>query len=187
MPLNETVRNWFRGDPRRAVARQLYTAVIDQARREEFYVDWGVPDTATGRFDAIALHSFLLLSRLNEDGIEDGLAQAFSDMVVDDLDRNLREMGTGDLSVGKKVKKIMEGFFGRLGAYDEAMTGNDEMLRTVLQRNLYGSAAATDNQLAALARYVRREAAFLAEQPDDQLNSGEVRFGPPPAREDQIR
>ena len=184
MPLNETVRNWFRGDPRRPVARRLYAAVIDQARQQAFYVVWGVPDTATGRFDAIALHSFLLMSRLKAAGIEPGLAQAVSDMVVDDLDRNLREMGTGDLSVGKKVKKLMQGFFGRLGAYDEALAGDDAMLKAALQRNLYGSATATDRQLSALARYVRREAAFLAEQPDDRLNAGQVQFGPPPAQED---
>jgi cytochrome b pre-mRNA-processing protein 3 len=186
MALNLKLQNWFREDPRKSAARRLYSAVIDQARRPEFYGVWGVPDTATGRFDTIALHSFLVMSRLQGDDNDRSPTQAFSNTVVDDLDRNLREMGTGDLSVGKKVKQLMQGFFGRLAAYEEALTEDDAVLAATLQRNLYGSVKATDAQLSAMARYVRREAASLAEQPDDRLNAGEVLFGPPPEREDGV-
>ena len=57
----------FRRKDYDAVARRLYDAIVAQARRPEFYRDWGVPDTLDGRFDMIALHSFLVMHRLKQD------------------------------------------------------------------------------------------------------------------------
>lgn len=170
----------FRSRPGKTAGRRLYAAVVAQARHPDFYADWGVPDTPTGRFDLIVLHSFLVMHRLKGDAAGRPPAQALCDAVVEDMDRNLREMGIGDLSVGKKVKRLMEGFYGRLAAYEEALQSGDDMLISVLRRNLYASAAADDAGPAALARYVRREAAALQGQPMEQLSAGAVSFGPPP-------
>lgn len=179
MRLNPT--KWFRKDPQMDGARRLYVAVVGQARQPDFYTACGVPDTVTGRFDMIALHGFLVMNRLKEDIATRPLAQALSDVVVDDMDRNLREMGTGDLSVGKKVKRIMEGYFGRLEGYEQALAGDDDGLTAALRRNLFAGASPSDAQLAALVRYVRREAAGLADQPIDRLEDGTVVFGSPPS------
>lgn len=174
------LRDLFRVRPEKAAGRRLYAAVVAQARQPAFYADWGVPDTPTGRFDLIALHGFLVLQRLK--GVPEGrpLAQAFCDAVVEDMDRNLREMGTGDLSVGKKVKKLMQGFYGRLGAYEQALQEDDSVLISVLSRNLYGSAAPADEKVAGIVHYVRQEAERLRRQPIERLNAGEAGFGPLP-------
>ncbi len=179
MRLNPT--KWFRRDPVMDAARRLYVAVVSQARSPDFYTVCGVPDTVTGRFDLIALHGFLLMHRLKSDAATRPLAQALSDVVVDDMDRNLREMGTGDLSVGKKVKRIMEGYFGRLEGYEQALSGDDDGLQAALRRNLFAGATPGDQKLAAMAAYVRREASGLAGQPLDRLEGGAVTFGPPPS------
>ncbi len=179
MRLNPT--KWFRRDPEMDAARRLYVAVVGQARLPEFYTVCGVPDTVTGRFDLIALHGFLLMNRLKSDAETRPLAQALADVVVDDMDRNLREMGTGDLSVGKKVKRIMEGYFGRLEGYEEALSGDDDGLEAALRRNVFAGVTPGDGQLAAMAAYVRREAGRLAGQPIDRLVRGTVTFGPPPS------
>ncbi len=178
MRLNPT--KWFRRDPQMDAARRLYVAAVGQARQPEFYTVCGVPDTVTGRFDLIALHGFLLMNRLKSDATTRPLAQALSDVVVDDMDRNLREMGTGDLSVGKKVKRIMEGYFGRLEGYEKALSGSDDGLEAALRRNLFAGVTPSDGQIAAVAAYVRREASGLVGQPIDRLEGGTVTFGPPP-------
>lgn len=175
------LRHLFRPGPEKTAGRRLYAAAVAQARQPAFYAECGVPDTPTGRFDLIVLHGFLLMQRLSTLPEGRPLAQAFCDAVVEDMDRNLREMGTGDLSVGKKVKKLMEGFYGRLGAYEEALQGEGSMLISVLKRNIYASAAPTDAQLQAVARYVRREAERLQNQPLERLAAGEAGFGALPA------
>jgi cytochrome b pre-mRNA-processing protein 3 len=179
MSLNPT--KWFRKDPQMDAARRLYVSVVEQARQPDFYTVCGVPDTVTGRFDLIALHGFLAMNRLRDDIGMHPLAQALSDVVVDDMDRNLREMGTGDLAVGKKVKRIMEGYFGRLEGYQEALSGGGDGLAAALRRNLFAAATPTDGQLAALVEYVHREVAGLAGQPIGHLEAGTIAFGPPPS------
>jgi cytochrome b pre-mRNA-processing protein 3 len=171
----------FRSRPEKSAGRRLYAAVVAQARHPYFYTEWGVPDTPTGRFDLIVLHSFLLMHRLKGDAGGRPVAQGLCDAVVEDLDRNLREMGTGDLSVGKKVKRLMEGFYGRLAAYEAGLQAGDEALVSALRRNLYAASDAAE--AAGLAPYVRREAAALRAQPIEHLIAGTVRFGAPPPRD----
>ena len=179
MRLNPT--KWFRKDPQMEAARRLYVAIVEQARQPSFYTICGVPDTVTGRFDLIALHCFLVMNRLKDGNTTRPLAQAISDVVVDDMDRNLREMGTGDLAVGKKVKRVMEGYFGRLEGYKQALSGDDDGLAAALRRNLFAEATPSDGQLAAVVDYMRREAAGLGDQPIDRLEAGSAEFGPPPS------
>lgn len=173
------LRQLFRPGPEKTAGRQLYAAAVAQARDPVFYAEWGVPDTPTGRFDLIVLHVFLVMHRLKEDADSRPLAQAVCDAVVEDMDRNLREMGVGDLSVGKKVKRLMEGFYGRLGAYEEALQTGDGMLISVLKRNLYAAAVPDDQQVDAVMRYVRRAAEALDGQSIAQLGAGQAGFGPP--------
>jgi len=175
----------FRSRPEKAAGRRLYAAAVAQARQPAFYADCGVPDTPTGRFDLIALHGFLLMRRLKDTPAGRPLSQAFCNAVVEDIDRNLREMGIGDLSVGKKVKKLMEGFYGRIGAYEAALQGDASMLISALKRNLYGAAAPDDSQVEAVASYVRREAAQLCGRTMEQLSAGDAGFGPAPAAADK--
>ncbi len=171
----------FKRSGARDVAGRLYLGVVAQAREPAFYTAMGVPDTVDGRFDMITLHAWLVLRRLKgEAGRPADTAQALFDTMFDDMDHNLREMGAGDLGVGRRVKTMARAFYGRLAAYDEGLAGDDDALATALGRNLYRGADPGADTLAALAGYVRREAAALARQPLDDLLAGRVEFGPPP-------
>jgi cytochrome b pre-mRNA-processing protein 3 len=164
------------------VAETLYGAIVAQARRPEFYTVLGVPDTPDGRFDLIVAHAVLVFRRLKSDeGGPEDVAQALFDHMFADMDENLREMGVGDLSVGKRVKAMAKGFYGRLAAYDAALsTASASALEAALARNLFRKAAPDVGQLEAMARYLQREAALLAAQPCAELTAGGLRFGPPP-------
>ncbi len=161
----------------------LYLALVGQARREGFYRNCGVPDSVDGRFDMIALHAFLVLRRLNMEGERvAAFSQALFDYMFADMDVSLREMGVGDLSVSKKVKHMARSFYGRVVAYEHGLAAADDAVLTeALRRNLYGTVEATPQHLARMAAYVRREAVALADRPVEELLSGTVAFGPPPA------
>ena len=137
----------------------LYGAIVAQARDPAFYDTYGVPDTALGRFELIALHAFLVMRRLKREG-EAGTdaAQALFDLMFADVDRNLREMGVGDLGVGRRVKTLAKGFFGCVRAYEEALDGDPAgpALGAALARNLYAGAPPAPDLLGAVAGYVRR-------------------------------
>ncbi len=160
----------------------LYAALVGQARAPGFYAECGVPDSIDGRFDMIVLMTWLVLRRLQGEG-EAGarLGQALFDLMLADMDRNLREMGVGDLGVGRRVKAMVEGFYGRVASYDEGLAADgDDVLRAALARNLYGTIEAAPATLATMAGYVRAEDAALAAQKGSEIMAGRVRFTPPP-------
>tara|TARA_A100001037_G_C15106441_1_gene616702 strand:+ start:568 stop:1020 length:453 start_codon:yes stop_codon:yes gene_type:complete len=87
----------------------------------------GVPDNPQGRFESLIMHMFLFQRRLGE--IESGglLAQALMDAMSDDLDRSIREMGVGDLSVGKHVKRLFKVVDQRFHLYEGSLDKPEKM------------------------------------------------------------
>lgn len=172
----------FRDPAAKDAAHRIYSRIVEQSRLPAFYVDCGVEDTPDGRFDMIALHASLILRRLKRDGEASAeLAQEVFDLMFADMDQNLREMGVGDIGVGKRVKGMAQGFYGRLAAYDAGLAApSDEDLMAALKRNLFRKSSPADAQVAAVAAYVRRESASMDSQATEAFIMGTVNFGPPP-------
>jgi cytochrome b pre-mRNA-processing protein 3 len=176
----------FRRDPQAANITALYGAIVAQARVPGFYLTFGVPDTPEGRFELLVLHLALVCRRLGRaEGAEQASARALSqgvfDMFCHDMDHNLREMGVGDLTVPKTMRKLGEAFYGRLEVYDRALgSAADGDLAAALARNAQGPGApvAAAERLAA---YVRAAAAGLEALPIGRLRNGKVSFPDPAA------
>jgi cytochrome b pre-mRNA-processing protein 3 len=170
---------FLRRDGVREAADVAYRRVVEQARQPVFFTEYGVPDTFDGRFELTCLFAFLYLRRLKAER-EDArrLSQAFLDRMFADFDRALRELGTGDLRVGKEMKRMAEAFYGRIRAYEEGI-GGGERLAAALERNLFGTLRKPPRAVDAFAYYVRRAASDLAREDRAELLSGRVRFRAP--------
>ena len=164
-----------------AAARKIYVTLVEQARQPGFYTLCGVPDTADGRFDMILLHGFLLLRRLKRDHDRTAdLGQAVFDLMFADMDQNLREMGVGDLAVGKRIKGMAQAFYGRIAAYEAGLAEGPEVLEDALRRNLYRHVSPEDGHVAAIAQYMDREAGLLDDIDTEIFFAGDLSFGPAP-------
>ena len=161
---------------RQEAADGLYGAIVAAARQPVFYARWGVPDTTEGRFEMIAIHAFAVMRRLKGMGAAGAsLSQTLYDTLFEDMDRNLREMGIGDMGVGKRIKKLAKAFYGRIAAYEAGLaSADDEALLTGLHRNVYGGGGGAD--AAALARHVRALTSALDALPEPDLLGGRVAF-----------
>ena len=173
----------FGRNPLREAAELAHRRVVAQARQGGFFSDIGVPDTLDGRFELIVLHSFLYLRRMKQENPEAApLGQRFVETMFTDFDRSLREMGTGDLSVGREIKRMAQAFYGRVDAYERSLATSQSALEAALARNLFGTARRpAPAALSAMAEYVRDETARLEVQPRSDLLAGDIRFGPPPS------
>ena len=166
----------FRTRPAVQVGAALYESATRQARSPALYRDLGAPDSVEGRFELYSLHVILLLHRLRgAGGTAAEISQALFDAYIRALDDALREMGVGDLSVGKKMRKLGEAFYGRAKAYEDVLAGPDEALEALIGRTVFAEAV-TGGQPQAMALYVRRAQAVLAEQTTDDLLAGDVRW-----------
>jgi cytochrome b pre-mRNA-processing protein 3 len=95
------------------------------------------------------------------------------------MDVTLREMGVGDLSVGKRVREMWEAFHGRAAAYEAALVETDDTaLTATLARNVWRGAALPAGSSEALARLARAQQAHLAAQALTAFAAGEVSFLP---------
>ena len=153
-----------------AEGRRLYGQLAAQARLPVFYAGFGVPDTIDGRFEMLCLHAYALFHRLKGQGEDaDALAQATYDAMFADLDGALRELGVADLGVGRRIKTMTEALNGRIQAFDRAFAAGEEALRDAVRRNVYGTASPREDEVAAMAAYLRQVRAALTELPFGDL------------------
>jgi cytochrome b pre-mRNA-processing protein 3 len=176
MPLFGLLRD--RRDER--VGFALYAAAVAAARDPFLYTTLGAPDTLDGRFDVLGLHAILLIRRLRAAPPPGpALAQAVFDAMFADMDLNLREMGVGDLSVGKRVKAMWEAFHGRARAYESALDENDDAaLAAAIARNVWRGAAPPAGSAMRFARLAHAQQDALGEQPITALAAGTALFLP---------
>jgi len=161
----------------RDIPSAIYGAIVAQARRPALYRDFGVDDSVDGRFEAVVLHTALVLRRFGAGDEELRAAgQVVFDLFCTELDRSLREMGVGDLSVPKRMRKIGEVYYGRAAAYDSALAaGNEAALAEAIRRSLPAGKGA---EVAArpLAAYMKTTAAALAATPKAALMEAKLPF-----------
>jgi cytochrome b pre-mRNA-processing protein 3 len=166
--------------PHREAARTLYRKAVEQARVPAFYRTFGVPDTVDGRFDMIVIHTGLTVRRLRdapENALPRTVAQEMFDYMIVDFDRSLREMGVGDLSVGKHIKKMGQAWYARAATYDrgidEAAAGDAGALERALVETLF-RATPDAGGAKAIAHYILRAEAHLKSQALTVLATGEI-------------
>jgi cytochrome b pre-mRNA-processing protein 3 len=154
-----------------------YNRIVDRARDPGFFTEWGIPDTLDGRFETLSLHAFIVLNRLKAESQDaDEFAQDLFDTMFADLDRALREMGASDIGVGRYVKEMARGLYGRLAAYEQGLNNGDGALEEALRRNLYGTTNPEPGQLKSARQYLQHQVAALRDAPLAALLAGDIPF-----------
>ena len=165
--------NWFQSKKNRWAVDRLHQSIQVQALRPDFYYEGGARDNFSGRFEMTCLHGALIFRRLRTAGAAGkALSQDVFDALFDGFDEALRDIGTGDLSVGKKIRKMGEAFYGRAKAYDDALA--DGVSDVDLQHSLMRNLGVAEPQAGRFVRYVRAVEDTLRRHTDAQLLSGEL-------------
>jgi cytochrome b pre-mRNA-processing protein 3 len=161
---------------RREKARFLYGSIVTQARARDLYTHLGVPDTAEGRFEMLALHLVVVLNRLGEAGrAGQDLARSLTEAFAVDLDDNFREMSVGDLAVPRHVKRAVGHLHERYGSYRAALTAPDDSLLTVaIQSRLSGVGAGQGLDARRICAYIRRARHRLELLPSAEVLGGRI-------------
>lgn len=157
-------------------AERLYQSILQASRQPNLYTEFEVHDHLDSRFDMLCLHISLLMGRLRmlPEDVHKPLNQELFDRFFADMDFTLREMGVGDLGVGKRVRKMSEAFMGRLLAYTKSLERNDKMeLALVLARNIRRSHDSNDAD-RRMADYVLQSRDRLSAVGDNEMQAGTV-------------
>ena len=146
-------RLFGRGSVRQDAA-SIYRRAVQRARQPELYTRYGVADTPAGRYEMVAWQVMIELNLLRAEGDRGRrLGQEVVDLMFTDMDRSLRELGVGDLSVGKEMRKLGETWQARVElaekvlpptSSDPASSGDPAGLASFLARNAGDGESAAD-------------------------------------------
>lgn len=169
---------FFRKKSVKLAARRIYDQLSAASRDPALYGLGKVPDTPDGRFELLALHSAVLFTRLAKRGEQaDETSQEVFDILFSAMDHALRELGVGDIAVGKRIRKLAESFYGRLAVYHEGMAAwsdAPELLVEAIATHVLDDPAKGHFFAEKLASRVTNWTTTLAGQSDDSLLAGDV-------------
>nr|WP_294169329.1 ubiquinol-cytochrome C chaperone family protein [uncultured Sphingomonas sp.] len=160
----------FRAEPR--TAKPLYDQVVARARQPHWFREGEVPDTVEGRFAMLSTLLALVDLRLESGGEAARFASvSLAECFIDDMDAELRQMGTGDPVMSKKVGSLVGALGGRVGAWRRAVAG-EESWPAVIGRSVYREGRASDEARDYVERQLRLFWAALEARTDEALVNG---------------
>lgn len=141
--------------PRR-IGDSLYAQCVAQSRLPVFYLDYAVPDEIGARFELLTFHVGLVIQALRAVETSDprceqarDTAQDLFDVFLLALDSTLREQGTGDLSVPKKMKKLGQVIYTRMQRWEVLLSAEADGQVDYAARTLYAGRCLEDMDEAA--------------------------------------
>lgn len=164
----------FGGKAERGRYEPLYRALVAAARDPGWYREGRVPDTIDGRFDMVAVLLALVLLRLEQEGERTGAASALlAETFIDDMEGTVRQLGIGDLMVGKHVGNMMGAVGGRLTAFRAAIAAGQGFAEPV-RRNVFHDVPPSEAAVAFVAAGLEHFHRGLAAMPADAILAGEA-------------
>lgn len=131
--------------------RPLYEAIVREGRQLAWYEEGQVPDSLDGRFDMIAAIFSIVMIRLEKDPQLEQKVAWLTEIFISDMDGQLRQIGIGDMIVGKHVGRMMGALGGRVGAYREALQGGADLEDAIL-RNIFRGEKPDNSALTFIAQ-----------------------------------
>lgn len=114
----------------------LFDALTKEARRPHWFIEGKVPDTLDGRFAVVASLTALALVRLEEDADANPLSVALTERFIEVMESEHRELGLGDPTLGKTVRKLV-GMLGRRTELLRSAAAADASWEEAVAQSLY--------------------------------------------------
>ena len=167
----------------RIIVDRQYATLSSTARTPDFYARLDVPDTVMGRFEMLSVVMILFFRRTRSSATSgQEIAQEIVDAFFQDIDYSIRELGIGDNSVPKRMKKLAGMFYGRLESYAAAMDGNNrDALAMALRRNIHPDLADAPS-MVGLADWMMEAEQHLNQVSETEISTGSASF-PAPVQE----
>lgn len=148
----------------------LFDAVTAEARRPAWYVEGEVPDTLDGRFAVMSTIAAMIMVRLESEGDAGNAASvALTERFIHVMESEHRELGLGDPTLGKTVRKLVGMLARRVEILRDADSDRVEAARESLYKGEVAEAA-LQHSASALRAFVKRlDATSVAELEEGRI------------------
>lgn len=160
------------GGPKRG--QELFDLALAEAGRPDWFIAGEVPDTVNGRFAVLATVIALITVRLEREGQQGQRGSiALTERLVETLDAEIREMGVGDPTLGKQVRKLVGAVGGRVERW-RALVGTNDSWAPEVRRSLYLDEQVDDDAVAYSESALRAFWKQLGDSDLEQIAEGRI-------------
>ena len=169
MLINNLIKFFFKGKKYNIKKiRDILNNIIEVSYSVSFNKKFKIPNTFYARYEIILILIFLIYIRLKNEKVNKMKVQIMYNYLFDYIDYSLREIGTGDLSVGKKVKTMARIFSFRIKLYEKSISKDFKNIKKPIKKFIYKNKTRKNN-LDNFYNYIIRQHKKL-----NTLNSKEI-------------
>ena len=117
--------------------KNILNNIIKISYSSSFNKKFKIPDNFYTRYEIILILFFLIYIKLKNEKVNKMKLQIMCDCLFDYIDYSLREVGTGDLSVGNKVKNMARIFSNRIELYEKSISKNFKNIKRPIKEFIY--------------------------------------------------
>ena len=117
--------------------KDILNNIIEISYSDSFNKKFKIPNTFYSRYEIILILIFLLYLRLKNEKVNKIKIQIICNYLFEYLDYSLREIGIGDLSVGKRVKTLARIFSFRMRLYEESVKIDFKNIKKFIKKYVY--------------------------------------------------
>ena len=125
--------------------KDILNNIIEISYSDAFNKKFKIPNTFYARYEIILILIFLLYLKLKNERVNKMKIQIVYDFLFDYIDYSLREIGTGDLSVGKKVKTMARIFSFRIKLYEKSISKDFKNIKKPIKKFIYENKVRKNN------------------------------------------
>ena len=117
--------------------KDVLNNIIKISNSVSFNKKFKIPTSFNARYEIILILIFLLYLRQKNEKVNKIKIQILYNYLFEYLDYSLREIGIGDLSVGKKVKTLARIFSFRMKSYEESVKIDFKNIKKLIKKFIY--------------------------------------------------
>ena len=148
--------------------KDILNNIIKISYSNSFNTKFKIPNNVHTRYEIILILFFLIHIKLKNEKVNKVKLQIMCDYLFDYIDYSLREVGTGDLSVGKKVKTMARIYSNRMQLYEKSISKNFKNIKKPIKEFVYENKV-KKNHLDNFYNYINKQHKKLK-----SLNSNEI-------------
>tara|TARA_Y100000590_G_scaffold441627_1_gene568646 strand:- start:2029 stop:2556 length:528 start_codon:yes stop_codon:yes gene_type:complete len=108
------------------IANRIYKYIILYVQNIVKNKDLHIKSNFNTSFELISILIFIIFFSYKKQSGDRKIKQLLMDIYIDDLDKSLREIGIGDMSIGKYVKSYVKKVYYRLNKLENIFQNNDD-------------------------------------------------------------
>ena len=157
----------------------LYNKNLSLSRNKLFYTKWCLSDTFQNRINLIFMHSSFLFNKIKMDNghkIYKEFYQKMFDLIFNNIEINMREVGYGDVTVNNKMKLLVRIFYKILLNCETYNVQNHNFKDSFFEKHLSLKKGSKINNNNELIRYFDKYQSFCIDLTSDSVLKGELNF-----------